>query len=63
MGAAPQRAAACPPYYQRRRPEQTPLYRLVREHYETFAAEVERATRPGLLQFVEKREKRGQTPL
>jgi hypothetical protein len=28
------------PHYQRRRPEQTPLYRLVRTHYETFAADV-----------------------
>lgn len=42
MRAAPQRAvAATSPHYQRRRPEQTPLYRLVRAHYETFAAEVD----------------------
>ena len=48
MRAAPQRAvAATSPHYQRRRPEQTPLYRLVREHYETFVAEVD-----GLPQFV-----------
>ena len=40
-------AAASPPQYQRRRPEQTPLYRLVQQHYETFAAEV-----AGLPQFV-----------
>ncbi len=40
-------AAATTPHYERRRPEQTPLYRLVRQHYETFAAEVE-----GLPQFV-----------
>ena len=40
-------AAASAPQYERRRPEQTPLYRLVREHYETFAAEV-----AGLPQFV-----------
>ena len=40
-------AAANAPRYERRRPEQTPLYRLVRQHYETFAAEVE-----GLPQFV-----------
>ena len=55
MGAAPQRAAvASPPRYERRRPEQTPLYRLVREHYETFAAEIERHTggSAGLPQFV-----------
>ena len=45
MGAAPLReASASAPHYERRRPEQTPLYRLVRQHYETFAAEVERAT-------------------
>ncbi len=48
MGAAPQRAAvASPPRYERRRPEQTPLYRLVREHYESFAADVERHTGGG----------------
>ena len=55
MGAAPQRAAvASPPRYERRRPEQTPLYRLVRAHYETFAAEIERHTggSAGLPQFV-----------
>ncbi len=44
MRAVLQRAAAATaPRYERRRPEQTPLYRLVREHYETFAAEVEQA--------------------
>ena len=42
MRAAPQRAvAATSPHYKRRRPEQTPLYQLVRAHYETFAAEVD----------------------
>ncbi len=45
MRAARLREAAVPapqqPQYQRRRPEQTSLYRLVREHYESFAAEVE----------------------
>ena len=46
-------AAASAPRYERRRPEQTPLYRLVQQHYETFAAEVERAaTGTGLPQFV-----------
>jgi hypothetical protein len=39
-------AAAIPRRYERRRPEQTTLYRLVQQHYETFAAEV------GLPQFV-----------
>ena len=52
MGAALQRAAiASPPRYERRRPEQTPLYQLVRAHYETFAAEVE-AHGAGLPRFV-----------
>lgn len=42
MRASAQRAAASsPPRYQRRRPEQTPLYRPVRVHYETFAADVD----------------------
>jgi hypothetical protein len=53
MRAATQRAtAASAPHYQRRRPEQTPLYQLVRAHYETFAAEVERAATGALPQFV-----------
>ena len=54
MGAALQRAAiASPPRYERRRPEQTLRYRLVREHYETFASEIERAAGgAGLPQFV-----------
>ena len=34
-------AAPGQPHYERRRPEKTPLYRLVREHHETFAAAVE----------------------
>jgi hypothetical protein len=42
MRAAAQRSAAgTVARYQRRRPEQTPLYQLVRAHYETFAAAVE----------------------
>ena len=40
------------PHYERHRPEQTPLYRLVRQHYATFAADVERATGTGLPQFI-----------
>ncbi len=44
--------AASAPHYQRRRPEQTPLHRLVRAHYEMFAADVGRATSTGLPQFV-----------
>ena len=39
-------APAQPPRYERRRPEQTTLYRLVQQHVETFAAEV-----AGLPQF------------
>ena len=53
MRAVHQRAvAATSPHYQRRRPEQTPLYQLVWAHYETFAAEVERAATGALPQFV-----------
>ena len=52
MCAAHLREAAAAPRYERRRPEQTPLYRLVRAHYETFAAEVEQATGTGLPQFI-----------
>ncbi len=37
-------AAAITPHYERRRPEQTSLYRMVREHYATFAAEVDHAS-------------------
>jgi hypothetical protein len=40
-------AAASPPRYERHRPEETTLYRLVQQHLETFAAEV-----AGLPQFV-----------
>ncbi len=39
--------SAQPSRYEHRRPEQTPLYRLVQQHYETFAASV-----AGLPQFV-----------
>jgi hypothetical protein len=53
MRAALQRAApASQAHYARGRPEQTPLYRLVRQHYETFAAEVAHASGAGLPQFV-----------
>ena len=46
-------AAANAPHYERRRPEQTPLYRLVREHYATFAAEVDSASGgTGLPRFI-----------
>ena len=39
--AALREAPASATHYERRRSEQTPLYRLLREHYETFVAEVE----------------------
>ncbi len=54
MRAVLQRAApASQAHYARRRPEQTPRYRLVREHYESFAAEVGSASGgTGLPQFV-----------
>ena len=46
-------AATSRPRYERRRPEQTTLYRLVQQHYETFVAAVEHAaTGAGLPQFV-----------
>jgi hypothetical protein len=38
--------------YERRRPEQTLLHRLVREHLETFLAQVQARTGTGLLEFV-----------
>jgi hypothetical protein len=44
MGAAPHRAVVANlPQYQRRRPEHSPRDQRVQRHYETFAAEVERA--------------------
>ena len=39
-------------HYQRRRPEETTLYRLVQEHGESFFAQVERETGAGLPEFV-----------
>ncbi len=38
--------------YQRRRPEQTTLYRLVQEHVESFFVQVEFETGTGLPEFV-----------
>jgi len=38
--------------YERRRPEQTLLHRLVREHLETFLAQVQARTGTGLPEFV-----------
>ena len=39
-------------YYERRRPEKTILYQLVKEHIETFFAQVETETGSGLPDFV-----------
>ncbi len=39
-------------HYERRRPEETVLYRLVQEHVETFFAQVEAETGAGLPDFV-----------
>ena len=39
-------------HYERRRPEDTALYRLVQEHLETFLAQVELETGAGLPEFV-----------
>ena len=45
-------AAANPRRYERRRPEQTTLYRLVQEHLETFLVQVEAGGVASLPQFV-----------
>jgi hypothetical protein len=39
-------------HYERRRPEETTLYRLVQEHLETFLAQVELEAGAGLPDFV-----------
>ncbi len=39
-------------HYERRRPEETTLYRLVQEHVETFFTQVESETGSGLPDFV-----------
>jgi hypothetical protein len=50
MGPPFQRAPAV--HYQRRRPEQTTLYRLVQEHIESFLAQVEAEIGAALPEFV-----------
>jgi hypothetical protein len=40
-------------HYERRRPKETTLYRLVQEHLETFLAQVELETGSGLSEFVQ----------
>jgi hypothetical protein len=52
MRQALRAAAANTVHYERRRPEETTLYRLVQEHLETFLAEVEAEGAAGLPQFV-----------
>ncbi len=53
MSPALRRAtAASPVHYERRRPEETTLYRLVQEHLETFLVQVEAGGVASLPQFV-----------
>ena len=53
IGRQPQRAPdGAPVHYERHRPEQTTLYRLVQQHAATFIAETEAATGADLPQFV-----------
>ena len=53
MGQAAQLApAGNPVHYERRRPEETTLYRLVQEHAESFFAYVEAETGASLPEFV-----------
>jgi ribosomal protein S27E len=40
-------------HYERRRPEETTLYRLIQEHLETFLAQAQAQTGSALLQFVQ----------
>ena len=42
-----------PVHYERHRPEQTTLYRLVQQHAATFFAQTEEATGASLPQFIE----------
>ena len=53
IGAQPQRAPdGAPVHYERHRPEQTTLYRLVQQHAATFFAQAEAAAGADLPQFV-----------
>ena len=53
IGRQPQRAPdGAPVHYERHRPEQTTLYRLVQQHAATFIAETEAAASADLPQFV-----------
>ena len=52
-GRQPQWAPACAPiHYERHRPEQTTLYRLVQQHAATFFAETAAASRADLSHFI-----------
>ncbi len=52
-GRKPQRAPdGAPVHYERHRPEQTTLYRLVQQHAASFFAQTEAATGADLPQFV-----------
>ncbi len=53
IGRQPQQAPdGAPVHYERHRPEQTKLYRLVQQHAATFFAETEAAAGANLPQFV-----------
>ena len=53
IGRQPQRAPdGSPVHYDRHRPEQTTLYRLVQQHAATFFAQAEAASGADLPQFV-----------
>ena len=53
IGRQPQRApAGAPVHYERHRPEQTTLYRLVQQHAATFFEQAEAAAGADLPQFV-----------
>ncbi len=53
IGRQPQRAPdGAPVHYERHRPEQTTLYRLVQQHAGTFIAQTEAAAGTDLPQFV-----------
>ena len=53
IGRQPQRAPdSASVLYERHRPEQTTLYRLVQQHAATFIAEAQAATSADLPQFV-----------
>jgi hypothetical protein len=54
MAPAPQPAQAGARFaYERHRPEETTLYRVVQEELETFLAQVQAQTGSGLPQFVQ----------